>query len=270
MKTRKPTGNANCPPHVRRAHEINDKIQSKVACRDLEDTEIIEVDDDSGGISDDELPDAFDHPEDTDRDSLPPAAKPALRVRTARIEPGPSSSQESTRQSSLKGTDILERISKTFDPEAQSRREADRASSLFQTQQLIMLQSQIRDLNGTVLTLRNQLDDSERRRIDADRRADRLQNQIDITSALARAHRHSAPHVRRHATPISIPSSPESTDRNHRWEARFRDGGRCSWYGDGTRFDDDDDVVDVTLIPSSPTLCASSPASVSSVRSYEV
>ena len=89
---------------------------------------------------------------DTDRDS-PIHHKPIPRqVRTTRIE-APLPSQESACQSSSKGTNLLEKISKTFDPEVQSHREADRASSMFQTQQLILLQSQIRDLNSTVLSL---------------------------------------------------------------------------------------------------------------------
>lgn len=186
VKTRKPTGDAVCPPHICRAHEINDKIQSKVACRDLGDREIIEVDDDEGDVSDDEMSDCYEHAEDTDGGSPAPHV-PIPRVRTSRVEAALLSSQESTRQSSSKGTDILEKISKMFDPEVQSRRDADRASSMFQTQQLILLQSQIRDLNGTVLSLRNQLNDSERRHVDADRRADCLQNQIDITSAVTQA-----------------------------------------------------------------------------------
>ena len=250
MKTRKPTGDAVCPPHVRRAHEIDHKLQSKVACRDLEDGDIIEIDNE-GNVSDDEMSDSYD----TNRNS-PTCDKPiprGRRVRTVRVE-APVLSQDSTRQSSSKGTDILEKISKTLDPEAQSRREADRASSMFQTQQLILLQSQIRDLNSTILSLRNQLDDSERRRIDADRRADRLQNQIDITSAVTRARLYrSTTRTPRHATPISISSTPESTpDRDHRWEATFRDGGHCSWSGNGNRFDRDGDVVEVTRVPWSP------------------
>lgn len=238
-----------CPPHVRRAHEIDHKLQSKVACRDLEDRDIIEIDNE-GNVSDDEMSDSYD----TDRDS--PACDKLIprgrRVRTARVE-APLPSQEPARQSSSKGTEILEKISKTLDPEAQSRREADRASSMFQTQQLILLQSQIRDLNSTILSLRNQLDDSERRRIDADRRADRLQNQIDITSAVTRARLYrSTARTPRHATPISISSTPESTpDRNRRWEATFRDGGHCSWSGNGDRFDHDD-VVEVARVPWSP------------------
>ena len=166
----------------------------------------------------------------------------------------PLSSQDSARQTSSHGAEILERISKTFDPDVQSRREADRASSMFQTQQLIFVQSQICDLNSTILSLRNQLDDSEHHRNDADRRADRLQNQIDITSAVTQARlHHSASRVPRHTTPISVPSTSESTPvHNRQWEATFRDGGRSTWFGNPNQLGSDDDIVEVVCVPWTP------------------
>ena len=220
-----------------------------------------------GDSSDDEMSDADGRPEDTDRES-PVRDMPAPRVRTTRVE-APLPGQDSVRQPSSKGADILEKISKTFDPEVQSRRDADRASSMFQAQQLILFQSQIRDLNNTILSLRNQLDDSERRRIGADRRADRLQNQIDITSAVTRARLYRpATRVPRHTTPITISSTPESTpDRDRRFEATFHDGGRCTWFGNGDRFDEDNDVLEVTRVPWSPPPPTPTP---SPARSEEV
>lgn len=249
IKTRKPTGDGVCPPHINRAHEIDHKLQTKVACRDFGDGEIIEIDDNDDDVLDDEMSDL---PEDVDIDG-PTDNKPTPRVRTVRVEPS-LPSQGSARQSSSRGTDLLDKISRTLDPDVQSRREADRASSMFQTQQLILLQSQIRDLNGTIHSLRSQLDDSERRRADADRRADRLQNQIDIDSAVSRARLYrSATRVPRYATPISVSSTSETTpERNRRYEATFRDGGRCSWFGNPDRYNEDDDVLEVTRIPWSP------------------
>ena len=55
---------------------------------------------------------------------------------------------------------------------------------MFQSHQLILLQSQIRDLNNVILSLRSQLDDAECRRVDADCRANRLQTQLDINTAV--------------------------------------------------------------------------------------
>ena len=40
MQTRKPTGDVECLPEIERAHEINSKIQVKVACHDLADDKI--------------------------------------------------------------------------------------------------------------------------------------------------------------------------------------------------------------------------------------
>lgn len=225
---RKPTGDSVCPPHINRAHEIDHKLQTKVACRDFGDGEIIEIDDNDDDVLDDEMSDL---PEDVDIDG-PTDNKPTPRVHTVRVEPS-LPSQGSARQSSSRGTDLLDKISRTLNPDVQSRREADRASSMFQTQQLILLQSQIRDLNGTIHSLRSQLDDSERRCADADRRADRLQNQIDIDSAVSQAHLyHSATHVPRYATPISVSSTSKTTPEwNRQYEATFHDGGHCSWFG---------------------------------------
>ena len=102
----------------------------------------MDFEDSDGDDSDDEMSDTFDSPEDNGGASPAPRHKPTPRVRTTRVE-APLPSQELARQPSSKGTDILEKISKTFDPEIQSRREADRVSAVFQSQQLILLQSQI-------------------------------------------------------------------------------------------------------------------------------
>ena len=151
-------------------------LQSKVACWDLEDGEIADVDGDDSGCLDDEMSDSFDPPEDDNRASPAPRHHPVPQVHTACIKT-PLLSQESTHQPS-KGADVLEKISRTFDPELQSQCEAEQASSMFQSQQLLLLQSQVRDLNTTMLSLQTQLDDAECRR------ADQLQNQIDINTAI--------------------------------------------------------------------------------------
>ena len=80
MKTRKPTGDAECPPCVRRAHEINDRIQTKVSCRDLEDEDIIEINnfDHAGSDSDNEMSDESDIPADTSIEGPPPRRKPSF------------------------------------------------------------------------------------------------------------------------------------------------------------------------------------------------
>jgi hypothetical protein len=252
VKTKKPTGDAVCPPEIFRAHTIDDRIQSKVSCRDLGDDDIIDID---GGSDNDN-----DHPmSGADEELDTPSTRTQHEgVRTTRVV-APLPSRKATRQSSSKGLDFLDRITKSIDPEQQARRDSDRASTIFQAQQLLLLQSQIRDLNQTILSLRTQLNDSERRRADSDRRADRLQNQIDITTAVTRARLYRstevpAPPISRQ-NPISISSSsPTSTpEHNRRWEATFEDGGRYSWFGGVDRFPFGEDVAEVTRIPWSPT-----------------
>ena len=220
------------------------------------------------------MSDSTDPCGDTDRDSPVPHLGPTPRVRAAHIE-APLLSQDSAHQSSSRGTDILGKILRTFDPDIQSCREADCASSMFQTQQLILLQSQICDLNNTIPSLHNQLDDSECCRNNSDHHANHLQNQIDITSTVTQAHLYRpASCVPRHATPISVPSTSKSTPVcDHQWEATFRDGGHHTWFGNPNQLSDDD-VIEVVCVPWSPppqySQAQSPPCSDSGYKSREV
>ena len=180
---------------------------------------------------------------------------PSLRVRTTRVET-PLPAHGSGRQSSSKAFDFLEKITKSLDPENQARRDAERTSMMFQSQQLLF-QSQVRELNTTVQSLRAQLDNAERQWADADHRADRLQPQLDMTtrgrlfrSADQVPHYYSNPP---RAPSPSPPSSPASTpEHDRRYEATFNDCGPCSWFGNPNRVDHDVDVIQVNRVPWSP------------------
>ena len=180
--------------------------------------------------------------------------QPTPHVRTTRK----TSTAIPTRQPSARGSDLLDRIAHSLDPQHQAQCDTERTSALFQSQQLILLQGQIRDLNQSVQTLRNQLDDSERRRASADRRVDRLRNQIYISSLVHQVQPHQ-PTARQYREPAVVAALAESSpstqnsDQNRRWEGTYRDGGRCSWFGNGHRFNSDDDVVEVNQIPWSPS-----------------
>ena len=43
VRTSKPTGDADCPPHVLRAQYIEELINDKVGSRELDDSEIVDV-----------------------------------------------------------------------------------------------------------------------------------------------------------------------------------------------------------------------------------
>lgn len=196
---------------------------------------------------------------DGNRASAAPAARTtspsAPRVRTTRKP----TTATTARQPPARGSNLLDRIADSLDPRHQTQRETERTSTLFQSQQLILFQSQIQDLNQTVQTLRTQLDNSERRRIRAGHHVDRLRNQMYITSVFHQAQvPQPTPHppYREPPTVLSLTeSSPisQNSDQNRRWEATYRDGGRSSWFGNGGRLNSDDDVVEVRRIPWSPS-----------------
>lgn len=267
----------------------------KISCRDLGDDEIAnfkESDDNMSEDADDESPPIPVHrPKPTphvqtmvdDSDSETPPVpvhrlKPTPRVQTTvdnadnETPPAPirrpkitpcvrttrkESAPAPTRQSSTRGFDFLDKIAQSLNPEHQAQRDAKRTSALFQSQQLILLQAQIRDLNQLVQTLRTQLDESERRRVDADRRADRLENQIYITSVVNQAQiQQPVAHPSYREPPVTATlseSCPSTPDQDRRWEATYRDGGHSSWFGNGHQLNSDDDAVEVNPIPWSPS-----------------
>ena len=171
-------------------------MQSKVSGRDLADREIVDFED-SVDDSDDEMSDVSD--DETPAAPPPHTTQPAPCVRTTR-----KSAAGPVPQPSARGHDLLGRIADSLDPQQQASRENERASALFQSQQLILLQGQIWDLNQTNQFLRNQLDDSERRRANADRRVDQLQNQIYISS-LVRQVQPWQPSTRPYREPVGKP-----------------------------------------------------------------
>lgn len=111
VRTRKPTSDAECPPKIEHTHEINDKIQEKVACCDLADEDIAdfkESDDCMLDDADDETPAPVCHPQ------------PTHRVRTIRREATPAT----TRQPTTKGLNFLDKIAQSLDPDNQAQRDA--------------------------------------------------------------------------------------------------------------------------------------------------
>ena len=95
--------------------------------------------------------------------------------------------------------------------------------------------------------------------MDADQRADRLKNQIYVSSVMNQAQvQRPITHSQHHEQPATIivsdsnPGTPDS-EEDHRWEATFRDGGRCSWNGNGSHLNSNPSVVEVNPIPWSPS-----------------
>ena len=182
-----------------------------------------------------------------------PHPKPAPHVRTTCKEPTPTA----TCQLSTRGIGFLDRIAQSLDPTHQAQRDTERTSTLFQSHQLIMLQAQIRDLNQLNQSLCTQLDDSQWRHADADRRADRLKNQLYISSVVNQVQQPAIrpPYCEQPTTIVLSDSQPgtPNLEQGHHWEATFHDGGCCSWNGSRNCLDSDDSVVKVNCITWSPT-----------------
>ncbi|KAG6808002.1 hypothetical protein H0H92_005725 [Tricholoma furcatifolium] len=211
VKTSKPTGDAECPPHVERAHQIENAINEKAGTRDLDDADIVDAYNEPIEISSD---DEDNGDARTARGILKPVKK------TIKIEPGASpklgpiarrvpsdhlSSASRNRASGGQAQVLLSRISSALDPVAQAAREDDRAARSLHTTQIFTLSQQIRDLQSTVESLRSRLTESDRERHAAERRADRAEL-ISIMSGYN--HRYPGTpyptHSQRHSDPEDI------------------------------------------------------------------
>lgn len=109
--------------------------------------------------------------------------KPTHCVQTVCMELTPAA----THQSPSKGLNFLDKIMQSLDPDHQAQCDTQQTLVLFQSQQLILLQAQIRDLNQLIQNLQMQLGDSKRHWVDADQCTDCLENQIYISSIVNQA-----------------------------------------------------------------------------------
>jgi len=200
VKTKKPTGDAYCPPEIKRAHQIDDLINERAFTRDISDGELDGSDniDNTRHLNNDEDP-------DNDSDAPPVKIKKADHVIHEAIIRRPDSSVPH-RTSRMAGTDLMAKLSATFDPASQQARDADRANRSMQNAQLLALSQQLRDANTTTEGLRTQINDLQSRLHEAERARDRADLKLEMlqfsrssSAHSSRSHRHSPspPPVRR-------------------------------------------------------------------------
>ncbi|KAJ7277227.1 hypothetical protein C8J57DRAFT_1222969 [Mycena rebaudengoi] len=120
LKAKKPTGNATCPPEIKRAHETEDLINTHVGTRDLSDSEFHEESD--KGSSNDDI-EVIEHP------------SASVRTAVARRAPTPPLRRESR----AGGADLANKLAHAFDPAVQQARD-----------------DQLRDSQAVVESLRTQ------------------------------------------------------------------------------------------------------------------
>jgi hypothetical protein len=242
VKTVKPTGDANVPPHVERAHRIDDLMNEKAGSRDLDDEDIVDADPEVIEVSDSEE-------KASNSKSRKPAAKAehtgpfACRPTANRISV--DSSRTCTRNPSQ---DLLANISHALDPNARRTRTDDNSVNALQTGQIFTLSSQLRESQRQIDTLRNQLIEAERRCNGAERRADRAELKEMITES------HGREAISWHPTsPICGPrfsARGRGSQRSHRrlrQEIYYAGGGRATQF-----IDSDDDQAEMQGDKDSP------------------
>jgi len=165
VRTEKPTGDAECPPEIDRAHSIEYAMNEKAGSRDLNDEDIADADTETINVSSD------------DDDSTPTVTPKPPKVKTERSElAGPVARRPAAsnhHQSRHSAHDLIATLSSALDPNLQATRSEERSVRSFQTTQIMTLSNQLRDSQAMVENLRNQIIQSERGRYAAERRADR-------------------------------------------------------------------------------------------------
>jgi hypothetical protein len=140
LKAKKPTGDAACPPEVKRAHRIEHLINTCAGTRELSDN-----DDDSDSDSDSDA---------SSDGSIEVLERPAAKVHTAVARRAPT---PPARRSRMNAPELVTKLAKTFDPDTQQSQEEERSQRSFQTTQLFTLTQQLRDTQTANDGLRNEL-----------------------------------------------------------------------------------------------------------------
>ncbi|KAF7340350.1 hypothetical protein MVEN_01954200 [Mycena venus] len=140
LKTKKPTGDAHCPPEIKRAHHIEGLINEKADTREISD------DSDVGDASDDSV-------EVLDRSTVHTAV--------ARRAPTPPPRRRNSR---MNAPELVNKLSQAFDPAVLKSRDDERSLRSFQTTQFLALNQQLRDAQAATESLRNELATVQRAR----------------------------------------------------------------------------------------------------------
>ncbi|KAJ6453365.1 hypothetical protein C8R45DRAFT_633831 [Mycena sanguinolenta] len=213
VKTRKPTGDPDCSPEVKRAKAIDRKISERVGTRDIGDSEF------GGDISSD--------------DSVEVLKSCGKKVHSAVARRAPT--PPLPRKSRMNLPELVTKLAKAFDPETQQSMQEERAQRSFQTAQLFSLTQHIRDANATADALRNQLTQMQTRVHEAERARDRAEFKLELHGPAPGGER-----LSRHGQYIAEQYPDLVRVRGKiRSERIFPEGGGCvEWFTD-TSADDD-------------------------------
>ncbi|KAJ7031407.1 hypothetical protein C8F04DRAFT_1363935, partial [Mycena alexandri] len=220
LKYKKPTGNPHCPGEVKRAHRIEVMINQHVDTRELSDSDL-------GGAANEDN----DHDSSDDSIEILPSSSSTTRTAVARRAPSPP-----LRRARLNAPELVDKLSKAFDPAVQKARDNDRANHSFQTTHMLALTGQLRDSQTSNDNLRRELTAMQNRLHELERARDRAEMRLEFSQGPTLA-------------PADLPARPSGSrfkdvpgvvrvNGHVKCETVYEDGGRCTeWFSD---FSDDE------------------------------
>ncbi|KAF8873371.1 hypothetical protein CPB84DRAFT_1854068 [Gymnopilus junonius] len=209
IKTSKPTGDAECPPHVLRAHEIDELMNEKAGSRDLDNEDIIDANN---------VIEVSDTEEKTKEKKAMKTATKKVHVKKEkeddRIQP---------RVPCNSGQELLSNISSALDPRTRFARNEENALTALQSQQIFQLNGQLHETQRQLEGLRLQLSDAEQ-----------LVGMLSPTPG-DRHHGRAPPP----ASPIR--TQPRQRQPHYRQDIYYKDGHMVRWVGGSS--DDEEDYT---------------------------
>ncbi|KAJ7123487.1 hypothetical protein C8R44DRAFT_783884 [Mycena epipterygia] len=161
LKMKKPTGDAHCPPEIKRAHRIENLINQQAGTRDLSDSDC-----------DDAAADA------SSNDSIEVlSTRATVHTAVARRPPTPPLRRRNPR---MNAPELVSKLSQAFDPEAQKSRDDERSQRSFQTTQLFAMSQQLRDAQATMESLQNEISAMQKHTNDVERARDRAEMKLEM------------------------------------------------------------------------------------------
>jgi len=179
VKQTKPTGNAYCPPDVKRAHKIDALIFERACTQNLNDSDFDDVAEES-------------EESEEDVEVVEPVKKKSRTTTTGKEvheavirRPDPSVQ----RRPRSNNTDLIGRLADAFDPSVQQARDEGRAQRSFQTSQIFTLTQQLRDANQMNESLRSQLSIVQNGLHEAERARDRAEMELRLMEKMGQVSR---------------------------------------------------------------------------------
>ncbi|KAJ7253133.1 hypothetical protein C8J57DRAFT_1187327 [Mycena rebaudengoi] len=217
LKMKKPTGTGTCAPEVKQAHAIESLITERAGMRELSD----DIDNDSGANS-----------SDNDIEVLDPPPSSDVHTAIARRAPTPP-----LRHTSRKSApELVNKLSRAFDPEVQRARDEERFDRSAQNTQVFTLSQQLRDAHATADNLRNQISIIQQHLNDAERARDVALLKVEMMGfgggrrAERGRHHRRGDNSRNRSPRRSRSPRRRSPAHKFRCEERYADGGACTYW----------------------------------------